>query len=143
MAEDAAANAVLGADLDSLRTAVARHWGLGDDVLQMIRRLPAAKAVRTPDDDGGILRATASAANELADAIQLKPPQRAAAAVDLVAKRYAKVLKITSRDVREALHGARIALRDGGSIAASTAPERASEATPHTDAAAPAQALDA
>ena len=122
MGEEAAANAVLGADLDSLRTAVVRHWGLGDDVLQMIRRLPVVKAVRTPDDDGEMLRATASAANELADAILLKPPQRAAAAVAQVAVRYARVLKITGRDVREALQGARIALRDGSPVAASTRP---------------------
>ena len=122
MSEEAAANAVLGVDIDSLRAAVARHWGLGEEVLQMIRRLPAARAVRTPDNDGEVLRATASAGNELADAIKLRPPQRAAAAVSEVAVRYARVLKITGREVREALQGARIALRDGSPVAATTPP---------------------
>ena len=120
MTEEAAANAVLGVDFDSLRAAVVRHWGLGDEVQQMIRRLPADKAVRTPDDDAEVLRATASAANELADAVGLQPPQRAAAAVGQVAVRYAKVLKITAKDVREALQGARSAVRDGTPVAAST-----------------------
>lgn len=120
MSEEAAANAVLGVDLDTLGAAVARHWGLGDDVLQMSRRLPLGKAVRTPDDDSEVLRATASAGNELADAIRLKPPQRAATAVAQVASRYARVLKVSGRDVREALQGARAALREGRALAADT-----------------------
>jgi eukaryotic-like serine/threonine-protein kinase len=120
MSEEAAANAVLGVDLDTLRAAVARHWGLGDEVLQMSRRLATGKAVRTPDDDAEVLRATASAGNELADAIRLRPPQRAAAAVAHVASRYARVLKLSSRDVRDALQGARTALREGHAVAANT-----------------------
>ena len=130
MAEDAAANAVLGVDIDTLRAAVARHWGLGDEVLQMMRRLPEDKAVRTPDDDAEMLRATASAGNELADAIRLEPPQRAAAAVAQVATRYARVLKLTGRDVREALKGARAALHEGRAVAANTwVPEAAPAAS--------------
>jgi eukaryotic-like serine/threonine-protein kinase len=135
MTEEAAANAVLGVDLDTLRAAVVRHWGLGDEVLQMIRRLPEGKAVRTPDDDGEMLRTAASAGNELADAIKLKPPQRAAAAVAQVATRYARVLKITGRDVREALQGARSALRDGGPVAANTWTPDRTPASPAEEAA--------
>lgn len=120
MSEEAAANAVLGVDLDTLRAAVARHWGLGDEVLQMSRRLPTGKAVRTPDDDAEVLRATASAGNELADAVRLRPPQRAAAEVAHVASRYARVLKLSGRDVRDALQGARTALREGHAVAANT-----------------------
>ena len=37
LSEQAAAYAVLGCDLDALGAAVARHWGLGDELLQMIR----------------------------------------------------------------------------------------------------------
>jgi eukaryotic-like serine/threonine-protein kinase len=131
MSDEAAACAVLGVDVDTLRAAVVRHWGLGDEVLQMSRRLVVAKAVRTPDDDAEVLRATASAGNELADAIRLKPAQRAAAAVAEVASRYARVLKVTGRDVRDALQGARAALREGRAVAANTwvadAPEPAGE----------------
>jgi eukaryotic-like serine/threonine-protein kinase len=120
MSEEAASHAVLGVDVDSLRTAVARHWGLGEEVQHMIRRLPTGKAVRTPDGDLDMLRVTASAGNELADAARLLPPQRAAAAVAQVAQRYARVLGITPRDVRSALQDARAALRSGSPVAATT-----------------------
>jgi non-specific serine/threonine protein kinase len=122
LTEEAAANAVLGVDLDSLQAAVVRHWGLGDEVLHMIRPLPDGKAVRMPDSDADVLRATASAANELADAIKLRPPQQAAAAVAQVATRYARALKISSRDVRDALQSARSAVRDGAAVAMATPP---------------------
>lgn len=130
MSEEAAENAVLGTDFDSLRDAVARHWGLGDEVLQMIRQLPPEKAVRAPDDDVEMLRATASAASELINAIKLTPAQRAAAAVGQVAVRYAKVLKITSADVREALQQARAALRNGSPVAAPSAGIAVATASP-------------
>ena len=44
MSEESAAYAVLGVDIESLGAAVARHWGLGDEVQHMIRRLPARQA---------------------------------------------------------------------------------------------------
>ena len=56
MSEEAASFAVLGVDIESLGAAVARHWGLGDEVLHMIRRLPVDKPVRTPDSDADMLR---------------------------------------------------------------------------------------
>ena len=54
--EEAAAYAVLGVDIESLGSAAARHWGLGDDILHMIRRLPADAPVRKPDSDDELLR---------------------------------------------------------------------------------------
>ncbi len=40
MSEQAAAFAVIGADIEALGAAVARQWGLDDSVLHLIRRLP-------------------------------------------------------------------------------------------------------
>ncbi len=75
LSEEAASYAVLGVDTESLGAAVARHWGLGDEVQHMIRRLPVGKPVRHPDSDADMLRAAASAA-----AGHWPPPQPLAAA---------------------------------------------------------------
>lgn len=118
MNEESAAYAVLGADIEALGAAVARHWGLGDEVQHMIRRLPANKPVRTPDSDAEMLRAAASAANEAVDAMTRLPAARVGAALVQVAQRYARVLELDARDIQEALQGARAALNSGTSAAA-------------------------
>jgi len=56
LSEEAAAYAVLGVDIEALGSAAARHWGLGEEVQHMIRRLPGDLAVRKPDDDNELLR---------------------------------------------------------------------------------------
>jgi eukaryotic-like serine/threonine-protein kinase len=107
MAEQAAGFAVLGADIDSMALAVARWMGLGgsadDAVLLLMRRLPLDKPVRSADSDDAVLRALASAANEAVDALAL-PTARQAAAIERVAKRYARVLEVDARDLTAALH---------------------------------------
>jgi len=113
MSEESAAYAVLGADIESLGAAVARHWGLGDEVQHMIRRLPAGKPVRTPDSDADMLRAAASAANEAVDAMTRLPAPRVGAALAQVAQRYTRVLELDAGEIREALQGARAALNSG------------------------------
>ena len=118
MSEESAAYAVLGADIESLGAAVARHWGLGDEVQHMIRRLPAGKPVRTPDRDADTLRAAASAANEAVDAMTRLPAPRVGAALALVAQRYTRVLELDASEIREALQGARAALNSGTSAPA-------------------------
>jgi non-specific serine/threonine protein kinase len=107
LSEEAAAYAVLGVDIEALGAAVARHWGLADDVLHMIRRLPLDAAVRKPDSDAETLRLTASAANEAVDAIHDHAGARAATAIANVAQRYARVLGIHARDVQDALQAGR------------------------------------
>jgi len=67
--ESDASYAVLGVDIDAIGAAVARHWGLGDEMMHMIRRLPRNLPVRAPDNDIDVLRITASAANEAVDAL--------------------------------------------------------------------------
>jgi len=113
MSEQAAAFAVLGTDAEAMAAAVAAHWGLADEVLQMIRRLPADRPVRTPDSDADVLRATASAANEAVDALVQQAPARQPLALEAVAKRYARVLGLKARDLDDALREARHALESG------------------------------
>ncbi len=118
LSEAAASYAVLGVDIESLGAAVARHWGLGDEVQHMIRRLAIDKPVRHPDSDADMLRAAASAANEAVDAMTRLPAAKIGAAIQQVSQRYARVLELSPREVQEALQGARAALQSGTAAAA-------------------------
>ncbi len=104
MSEQAAAFAVLGADIEGMGAAVARWWGMDEAVLHMIRRLPPQLPVRTADSDDDVLRCVASAANEAVDALAL-PAAQQAAAIERVAQRYARNLNVTARDIQSALQG--------------------------------------
>ncbi|HSC64457.1 MAG TPA: HDOD domain-containing protein [Caldimonas sp.] len=121
---DAAAYAVLGVDIEAFGHAATRQWGLGDDVLHMIRRLPVDVPVRKPDTDDELLRIVASAANEAVDALEL-PPAKVSAALNDVVARYARTLRLTTRILHDALRDAQIALRSDG---AETSAARADEA---------------
>lgn len=116
LSEEAAAFAVIGVDLETLGAAVARHWGLSDEVMHMARRLPPGGTVRKPDSDDETLRLTASAASEVVDALhegQGRPPARLAHALAHVAQRYARALGIGLRDVQDAVAQSRQRLREG------------------------------
>jgi eukaryotic-like serine/threonine-protein kinase len=102
MDEQAAAYAVLGADIEAIGAAVARHWGLGDAVLHMIRRLPMTATPRAIDNDDDLLRAVASCAIEAVDTLAL-PAERRQAALQRVAQRYARALKLKQQDLVDAL----------------------------------------
>ena len=104
LSEEAAAFAVLGADIDAIGLAVARHWGFDDGLLKLMQRLPLATPVRNPDTDDDLLRASASCANEAVDALALPAP-KALAALQRVAQRYGRVLGIDLRDLQDALRG--------------------------------------
>jgi hypothetical protein len=117
MTEAGASYAVLGVDIEALGAAVARHWGLGEDVQHMIHRLPRDKAVRAADGDADSLRTAASAANDAVDAVSLLPPARIAHGLSVVAQRYARALEISAKDLQEALRAARVALRTGRPVA--------------------------
>ena len=131
LSETAAAFAVLGVDIEAMGVVVERHWGLGDDVMHMARRLPADAPVRKPDSDAEVLRLTASAANEAVDAVTTLTGPRAVAAINQVAMRYARALNINTKDLNDALQAAREALRKGTSVrvsARASAPELPAEA---------------
>jgi non-specific serine/threonine protein kinase len=133
MSPEAASYAVLGADLEALGAAVARHWGLDDSVQHMIRRIPPTAPVRAPESDADILRVSASCANDLVDAMG-QPAQRAPKALNSVVQRYARALGLSAKDMQDALQGE-------GARRAAPAPAPAS--APNTAAAAPAQAAAA
>jgi non-specific serine/threonine protein kinase len=102
MAEQQAAYAVLGGDIDGMAAAVARHWGMDDSVLHMMRRLPLAVPVRQPDHDDDTLRAVASAAHEAIDALAL-PAREVQPALERVVQRYARILAIGLSDLQAAI----------------------------------------
>ncbi len=104
MSEETAAFAVLGADIETMGAAVARHWGMDDDVMHMIRRLPTNTPVRNPDGDGDVLRAVGSLGNEVVDAMSL-PALQVNHALARVAQRYGRPLNITLKDLQEAVQG--------------------------------------
>lgn len=117
MGEAAASFGVLGVDIETLGAAVAKHWGLGDEVQHMMHPFARNRPVRSPDGDLDMLRAAASAANEALDAVSLLPAAKLTAALTTVAQRYARVLSIELRDLQAALQQGREALRRGTSVA--------------------------
>lgn len=121
MSEQAAAYAVLGCDLEALGAAVARHWGLGDELLQMIRRQPLDSPVHPTRSDADLIRLTCSLANELIDALGL-PEAKRRPGIEAATRRYAKALGIGLREVMEALNP--------GTHKPSGAPGPATDATP-------------
>ncbi len=125
LSEEAAAYAVLGIDIESLAGAVARQWGLGEDVMHMARRLPPQAPVRKPDSDDEVLRLTASAAHDAVDAIHQGSGPRAVAALGAVAQRYARALGVTPREVADAVQAARESMKKGETPAV---PDRAAAA---------------
>ncbi len=103
MSEEGASFAVLGVDIETIGVAVARQWGLDESVLLMTRRLPPAGPVRAPESDDDTLRALASCANECVEALG-QPAARVAAALARVAQRHGRNLKLSLRDLQDALH---------------------------------------
>ncbi|WP_431263023.1 serine/threonine protein kinase [Roseateles chitinivorans] len=112
MNEQSAAYAVLGCDLESLGLAVAKYWGLGDELQHMMRRQPQEAPVRHADGDTEMLRLTCSLANELVDALAL-PERKRQAAIELATRRYARALGLGLREIYDAL-GASGAIADAG-----------------------------
>ena len=104
MPEEAAAFAVLGIDIEAIGAAVARHWGLDDSVLVMVRRMPLATPVRSAESDDDMLRMVASCANEAIDALT-QPGPRIQATLQRVAQRYGRALDFSLRDLQAALQG--------------------------------------
>jgi HD-like signal output (HDOD) protein len=102
MSEQAASHAVLGTDIEGIGAAVARHWGLDDSVLHLIRRMPLATQPRSIDNDDDMLRAVASCANEAIEATGLPEPRRSQA-LRRVTQRYGRALSIKLEDLQEAL----------------------------------------
>lgn len=130
MSEAGASYAVMGVDIEALGAAVAKHWGLGEDVQHMIHRLPRERAARMPDSDADVLRIAASAANDAVDAVSLLPAARIGHGLHLIAQRYARALDISARDLQDALNAARAASRTGRPVASAAKPQSVEGAAP-------------
>ena len=126
MGEEGASFAVLGVDVDALGVAVARHWGLDESVVHMIRRVPWTAPVHTPDGDDDLLRLTASCANEVVDSRGV-PAHHRVAWLQRVVQRYGRVLGVTLRDLQSAAQGISPYDEPAGD-AAGAAPQTASAA---------------
>ena len=120
--ESAATYAVLGFDAPALADALARQWGLGDDLAAAMQRLDPAKPVGPIAGDWAWLRASASAANEAVDAVSALNTAAATAARAVKAEtdallavvhRYGPVLRIGIGALRDALRGAAEAMAEG------------------------------
>ncbi len=122
MSESMASLAVLGADIESLGAAVAKHWGLGEEVQHMMRRLPTTRPVRSPDGDADFIRAAASAANESVDVLTFLPQSKMGNALAQVTQRYARLLHLETTSLAQALQQARTMLRQGVGAATSIQP---------------------
>ena len=116
LSEDIAAMSVLGVTIEDMGAAVARHWGMGNEVLHMVRPLSKVAPVRGPDNDNDLLRATASAANEAVDAAQTLRPPQLAQALTAIAQRYAKALQVNAVSIQEALESGKQVLLRGGRV---------------------------
>ncbi|MBL8331380.1 MAG: HDOD domain-containing protein [Rubrivivax sp.] len=106
MSEQAASFAVLGIEVEAIGAAVARHWGLDDQVMTLIRRWPLSSSVHPPHTDDEVLRTVASCANEALEASG-QPATRVAGAMNHVVQRYARALGVTVQSLQEALGAAR------------------------------------
>jgi non-specific serine/threonine protein kinase len=99
MTEEAASFAVLGIDINAIGAAIGRTWGLNDEVLHMIQRVPVNVPVRSTEEDDEALRLTASCANEVVDALA-SGVHHVLAAQHKVVQRYGRVLGVSHRDIQ-------------------------------------------
>ncbi len=138
LSEELAAFAVLGVEVDAFGHAAGKQWGLGDDILHMTRRLPPQAPVRKPDGDGELLRMLGSAANEIVEALDL-PAAKVTVGLSRIVTRYAKVLRINTRILHEAVQEARNMLKNVSRVpsAASARAEAIAPAEAVADKAAP------
>ena len=111
LSESAASLAVLGVDMDDLGAAVARHWGLGEEVQHMMRRVARDKPVRTADGDTDLLRTVASAANEVVDAVLLESTKKLGPAIVAIAQRFGRAINVDAMGLRDALQSGKDMLR--------------------------------
>ncbi|MBC7699265.1 HDOD domain-containing protein [Aquabacterium sp.] len=99
---EAAASAVLGVEMEALSIAVMRYWGMGEKLQQAARPLSKSSPVRRPEGGDEMLRAVASLANELTEAVGAEPT-RVQAQINHCFTRYARALGLTFKDCQEAL----------------------------------------
>jgi non-specific serine/threonine protein kinase len=115
MSEQSAAFTVLGVDMETLAGAAVRPWGLGDEVQQLMRRMPLDAKVHPPSSDDEFLRALASCAHETIEA-RLMPANKVPAAMAHVVKRYGRALELSHKRLLEALVEANAPEKDTAAV---------------------------
>lgn len=109
---ETAVSAVLGVNLDDLGGAVLQHWGMHERIVHAGRPLPRTTPVRHPSSPEETLRAVASLANELTDALQMEPT-KVPSAIHQAYLRYARALELSSKECLQTIEQA-TRLVDGG-----------------------------
>ena len=102
MSLEGAAGAVLGINLDDLTSAVLRHWGLHERLVQAARPIGAQRGVRAPANTDDVLRSVASLANEVVNATAIQGP-KFMVAMQQIHQRYARPLDLGPKECGQAL----------------------------------------
>ena len=100
--ENAAAQQVLGMELEDLGVGIARLWGLPESLQRCMRRPLGDPLQRRPEQGHERLRWAAMAANDVAALLLQTPPATAVGALEPVAQRYARVLGLNASKLLEA-----------------------------------------
>jgi serine/threonine protein kinase len=112
--EERAAAQVLGVCVEDLGVGVARAWGFPEGIVHSMRRLPEGP-VRAPATREDRLRVLAAYADELCDAIEAAPAERAARVQKLRA-RFADAVPVTQEQLQEILARGAEQVRDFAAV---------------------------
>jgi len=105
--EDTASTRVLGMSFEALGLGVSKAWGLPESIQRCIVKPAGEPPGHTPKDAPVRLRWSARAANDMADAMLHADPQVVDNRLAAVAKRYGKVLGMSSEQMQAATAVAR------------------------------------
>jgi len=112
MSEDAAALGVLGLTYEQLGLGVAKAWGLPDSIQRCIVRPVGDPPAQASRDSGTHLRWSASAANDMADAMLHADAEVADQRLTSLSKKYAKALGASAEQVKAVTVSARVKLTE-------------------------------
>jgi eukaryotic-like serine/threonine-protein kinase len=102
MAEPAAAISVLGLSLEALGMGVAKAWGLPEGIQHCMKKPLGDPPSRPPTEVSERLRWTALAANDMADIMLRADPREVEHRLSVVAKNYAKALRMSPAEIQVA-----------------------------------------
>lgn len=104
MSERQAAFAVLGCELDDLSAAAVRHWGLGEELEQMVRRPDPEQAVPHGGTDLEGLRLSCAMANELVAMLAQRDLKKRRVGLEGITRRYARAVGLGLEAVLAAVY---------------------------------------
>ncbi|MCX7898016.1 MAG: HDOD domain-containing protein [Rhodocyclaceae bacterium] len=113
---EAAALQVLGISFEDLGLGIARHWGLPENLIHGMRRLPSGGHLEAPTTTAEALRLVSGYANELCDALAAEPSRQWESVLDKIADRFSAALAIDRRRIEGHLEKAFSALCEFASL---------------------------